>query len=260
MAAADENGDGVVTKEELGLAIFHAIDQDGDKHWSWDELKDALNWLAEQAGTELVDDWEKVVKPVFMKIAGKDGLVSLAELAAAVHKHGIPNFQKLFKNHPDNQKEVQVRDESADKTVFDALLAEANSEDGITLDELVGMTEGFAKAHGIKLPPGWKDEAAKIHKAADADGNGSVGPEELVKSIFDAFDHSEPKEKLTLKEVTAAIQWLSKQVGKPLKKNWKNMVAVGFKAADTNNDGVVDMVEFVAAVKEHGLPIEELFQ
>jgi len=201
MAEADENGDGKVTKEELGLAIFHAIDEDGDEHWSWKELSNALHWLAEQAGTELVDDWEKSVKPVFKKVAGKDGLVSLAELAAAVHKHGVPNFQKLFKNHPDNQKEVQVRDESADKTVFDALVEEAHTDDGITADELIAMTEKWAKDHGVKLPKGWKKEARKVHKKADTDGNGSVGPVELVGAIFGAFDHAEPKEKLTLGEV-----------------------------------------------------------
>lgn len=92
MADADENGDGKVTKEELGLAVFHAIDTNGDEHWSWKELGDALHWLAEQAGTELVEDWEKYVKPSFKKVAGEDGLVSLAELAAAVRKHGVPNF------------------------------------------------------------------------------------------------------------------------------------------------------------------------
>jgi Ca2+-binding EF-hand superfamily protein len=199
------------------------------------------------------------VKPGFDEVAGKDGLVSIPEIAAAVRKHGVPNFQKLFKNHPDNQKEVQVTDE-ADKTVFDALLEEAQSDDGITSDELITMTKHFAKAHGVKLPPGWEEEAKKVHAAADANGDGSVGPVELVESIFAAFDHSEPKEKLTLKEVRQAIQWLSKQLGKPLKKGWKKMVAVGFKAADANGDGVVSMGEFKDAVAEHGLPIEELFK
>lgn len=150
--------------------------------------------------------------------------------------------------------------DEADKTAFDALLKEAKTDDGITPEELIAMTKEYAEHHGVALPKGWKEEVRKVHQATDTNGDGSVCPAELVKGLFNAFDHSEPKEKLTLGEVQKAVEWLSKQLDKPLKKNWKKMVELGFNAADANGDKEVSMEEFKAAVEEHGLPIEVLFE
>ncbi len=93
----DANGDGEVTKEEIGAAIWNKVDSNNDGEWDLGEVKDAVRGLAEAAGKKLVDGWEQMVEDAFNHVdADGSGKISVEELKTALDKHGEPDFSQLM--------------------------------------------------------------------------------------------------------------------------------------------------------------------
>jgi len=92
---ADKNGK--VTLDEIHAAIFDAVDTDNDGHWSLVEIQEALQAVAKHLGKTLKKGWKKEVRQAFKAVdTDKNGLVSGAELKAAIKAHGYPDLDELM--------------------------------------------------------------------------------------------------------------------------------------------------------------------
>ena len=150
-------------------------------------------------------------------------------------------------------------------------LKETQNGGTITFDELKTALKHLSKKHDWKLPKGWRKEAKKMFKHADANGNGKVNRKELLAAIEaveeeheDEFEYPSEEEikqwvknelakdgSITKQEIIdALVAWADSEGYKVPKKVWK-MLNKGFDAVDTDGNGKLTAKEIEAAVAEY---------
>merc|ERR1740123_822679 len=80
---------------------------------------------------------------------------------------------------PTDDSLVSVMTEESFKLdeVFKAM--DANKDGALTMKEIIGAVEHYAKEQGLKLPKGWKKEVIKVFKHVDANGDKKITMNEI---------------------------------------------------------------------------------
>ena len=172
------------TKEqwtELGTAIWDATE--GDNTLEKGELVDLVGAWAKKHGFDLPADWKEWVGKAFDYVdANSDGHVTRDELQAAFEKHEDDMDVQLTSTL---KSTLKLRDPSEEqwKELGTAIWDATAGDNTLEKHELIGLVKAWAEKHGFKPPKGWRRMLKKVFDYVDANDDGHVTRDELVKAM-----------------------------------------------------------------------------